>query len=374
MDNNLKILDLYNNTEPKRVDSFNSNVHSEYKIESDYEKVEVNFEWLDLMEDTVRYLDNILRNPNRFIINEEEVVKIEQAKRITVESIKHLSKHTNFIQEIEQNGDVRPSKILNINKEESYNTYENRFIYTLIGNVRKFFEDHSKNIANDSFYFDQKKYNYEANTHIGNEKVKISVNMESLDKNIIKPTTTNNLTIKERLNAIKIQLDSFTNSELVQVLSKLHVPQVRSPIRKTNVILKNPNFRIAEKLWNFIQSYNEDDCRNEKDDNNYLDIGELKKQYDQSFMYAYIANSNLSSTNNKVTEKKAISVVIDCLVRNILDYNMDIDEKLINDVFKRKFRSAREELNQKSKRVNEVLINKFKSTNEIIYEASNLLK
>jgi hypothetical protein len=63
MDNNLKVLDLYNNSDNKRVDNFNKNVHSEYKIESEYEKVEVNFDWLDLMEDTVRYIDNILRNP-----------------------------------------------------------------------------------------------------------------------------------------------------------------------------------------------------------------------------------------------------------------------------------------------------------------------
>ena len=92
------------------------------------------------MEDTIKYLDNILRNPNRFIINDEEVVNVEQARRITVESIKHLAKHTNYIQEIENNGDVRPSKVLNINKDESFNTYENRLIYTLINNMRTFID------------------------------------------------------------------------------------------------------------------------------------------------------------------------------------------------------------------------------------------
>lgn len=35
-----------------------------------------NYEWLTIMEDTIRYLDNILRNPNRFIVNEEDIVKI----------------------------------------------------------------------------------------------------------------------------------------------------------------------------------------------------------------------------------------------------------------------------------------------------------
>ena len=66
-----------------------------------------------------KILDNILRNPNRFIVNEEDIVKIELARRVTVESIKHLSKNTNLIQDYnKETGDVRPSKILNINKEE----------------------------------------------------------------------------------------------------------------------------------------------------------------------------------------------------------------------------------------------------------------
>ena len=53
------------------------------------------------------YLDNILRNPNRFIVNEEEVVNVEKARRVTVESIKHLARNTSFIQKIEKNGDHR---------------------------------------------------------------------------------------------------------------------------------------------------------------------------------------------------------------------------------------------------------------------------
>ena len=95
-------------------------------VSTDLKKVEADFEWLEIMEDTVKYIDNILRNPNRFIVNEEEIVKVELARRITVESIRHLSKHTNYIQKIEDNGDVKPSKILNIQKDESYDTYENR--------------------------------------------------------------------------------------------------------------------------------------------------------------------------------------------------------------------------------------------------------
>ena len=101
MQNELKVIELYNNSDEEIINRFNSSLKSKYNITSNYEKIEADFAWLDIMEDTIMYLDNILRNPNRFIINEEEIVKVEQAKRITVESIKHLAKHTNYIQEIE---------------------------------------------------------------------------------------------------------------------------------------------------------------------------------------------------------------------------------------------------------------------------------
>ena len=135
----LSIIKLYKDNKIK-TDNFNANIRSSLNVNTNYEKVIVDYEWLDLMEDTIRYLDNILRNPNRFIVNEEEIVKIELARRVTVESIRHLSKHTNFIQKIEDNGDVKPSKILNINKDESYDTYENRLIYTLIENMKNYVE------------------------------------------------------------------------------------------------------------------------------------------------------------------------------------------------------------------------------------------
>ena len=121
----LKIFDLYEKFNTKTAEEFMDKIDSTVDIKAEYEKVIEDTEWIEIMEETVPYIDNILRNPNRFIVNEEEIVKIELARKITVESIKHLSKNTNLIQDYDKKtGDVRPSKILNINKEENYDTYE----------------------------------------------------------------------------------------------------------------------------------------------------------------------------------------------------------------------------------------------------------
>ena len=67
----LQLVDLYNDEDNKIIEEFNNNITSTLDVKLDYDKTEFSLEWLEIMEETIRYIDNILRNPNRFIINEE---------------------------------------------------------------------------------------------------------------------------------------------------------------------------------------------------------------------------------------------------------------------------------------------------------------
>ena len=90
-------------------------------------------EWIDLVNFTIPHLEKAFEKWNRNIITEEEIVKIELIKKVSVVSIKHLAKNTNLISEWDQEtGDVTPSKILNAYKEENFVTYENRFLFSLV--------------------------------------------------------------------------------------------------------------------------------------------------------------------------------------------------------------------------------------------------
>ena len=182
---NLEIIDLYENSNKERNNKFINNLNSSLNVKTDVKKIIRDIEWINMMELTIPYIDNIFRSPNRFIINEEEIVKIEQAKKVTVETIKHLSKNTNFIQTVDsQTGDVTPSKLLNVRKEETYNTYENRLIYTLVNNMKlfikrrkEFLQQESKiqnnkdddNIDNKKLEFYLTIYNYLCIINIGND-------------------------------------------------------------------------------------------------------------------------------------------------------------------------------------------------------------
>lgn len=355
-------------------DSFLEELNSILTIKTDYDSKEYNYTWIEIYEDVVPYIDNILRNPKRFIINEEEVVKVELSKKVTVESIIHLTQHTNLIQDIDENNNVRPSKILNINKEESLDTYENRFVFTLIKNMTMFFDEHASQISGESYYIDKKEAKYEANTKIGTEDVKISILYSSYDKNVTIKESDDGSSIEDRLKRIKMQLDGFTGTELYQTLTRLHVPDVRSPIRKTNVILKNPNFQKAFELWNFLQSYDQDDCVAEKTVKEINDIGDIKGQFDQSFLLDYLALHALSKKQDAVSERKVISLALARVIENILEMDDEILEDKIKKVFKDEFKAAKNKFDKRNDKITKTFYDRLVRMNESIDEACSYLK
>ncbi len=338
MEDRLKILDLYNSSSDKAKEKFNNKINSTLEVKLDYDKMDCDYEWLDIMEDTIRYLDNILRNPNRFIVNEEEVIKIELARRVTVESIKHLSRNTNLIQDYDKDtGDVKPSKILNINKEESFNTYENRFIYSLIQNMKSFIaRKKSMNLTSESSTLkDNKTLTYNATSKVGDEDIKINVQLDSkIDtKDAVKDES--GLSISDRIEKLELQISDLTNSEVYKNLAKLHVALVTSPIKKTNVILKNVNFQYAVKLWNYMQENIDSKAKRITDNKTYQDKGELKDYIDESFLLNYLVMNSLNKTEKTEEEKKEIKKEANQrIVNNMLDQMLTIDENLTEDELK----------------------------------------
>ena len=69
-----EIVQLYNRTTGQTKEKFKQSLHSELQVKDKVDQSEYDDTWLVKMEETIRYLDNILRRPNRFIINEEESV------------------------------------------------------------------------------------------------------------------------------------------------------------------------------------------------------------------------------------------------------------------------------------------------------------
>ena len=349
-------------------EEFLNNINFTLNVKRDSDMKELDYEWIDIIEDVLPYLGNILRNPKRFIINEEEMVKVELARKVTVESVIHLTQHTNFIQKIYENGDVKPSKILNINREESLDTYENRFIFTLLNNLRNFYEERVSAIGGTSYCLDKNNMIYIANSKVNSEEINDT-------SKVIKGLggAKNGFSFEDRLKKIEIQMDDFFGSELYTTLAKLHVHPVRSPIRHTNVILKNPNFKKAEELWNYIQAFVSKDKR-EKNKKDYFDKGNLKNQYDQAFLMTFIANKNLIENSTSNNESNIINQMMKRLINNLLDSIEDVDEDRIKEMFIKQCDMIKKDNIRKSNNIKGILVERFKRDNSSLDSVFNNLK
>ncbi len=336
----LEIFDLYNTANSNQVESFSNKVDSAVHVNKNENRVECNYEWLDIMEETVPYLDNILRNPNRFIINEEDVVKIELARRVTVESIKHLARNTNLIQDIDKKtGDVKPSKILNINKEESFNTYENRFIYTLIQNMKMFMERKKGQVVGENSFNSNNDITYNGKCSMGEETVNIELKMNNTIKSSNRIVDKNGNNVADRIEKLGQRITDLTSTEVYKNIHRLHVALVTSPIKKTNVILKNVNFQYAVKLWNYLQEHvNDESSVSTKDNASYDDKGQLKKYFDESFLLDYLVSRTLTDFKSKKMDKEKVSErLIGNVVEKIIDINAGISEEQLQNLVARQY-------------------------------------
>lgn len=341
----LEIVDLYERSNKNRIEEFTNKINSTLKVNIDKKISKKDFEWIDMMGFTINYLDNILRCPNRFIVNEEEIVKIEQAKKVSVETIKHLSKNTNFIQTVdEKTGDVTPSKLLNVRKEETYNTYENRLIYTLIQNMKRFIKKQKESLfletnekQNDNR--NNKTFEYFAETDVEDEQIEINLSLNSRLNPLSKKESENLQDVFAKIQEIEGKITGLEATEVYKALVKEHVIEVKDPVKKTNVILKNVNFQYAMKLWEYLKENLEDKNQDIEEKKEYEDNSELKKMVDESFLLNYITLKTLDDDieEKQDTNKEIQDMIVDQMIDKMLELNENLSEEQLQKLIANKY-------------------------------------
>lgn len=337
----LEIIDLYGKTNREKVKKFIEKTESTLRVKKDTEKTVKDIEWIEKMEETIPYLDNIYRAPNRFIVNEEDIVKIELARKITVDSIKHLSKNTNFIQSVDKKtGDVTPSKILNINKEESYNTYENRLIYTLIENMRTFIARRKNTLEEiNSQEKEDRTIDYNATSKLNDKKIDINMSLSSKLDSEAKEKKNKTQELLKRIEELEKKVNDLTNSEIYKVIDKKHIALVKEPIKKTNVILKNVNFQYAMKLWNYLRDNYDDKTIQINENEDYIDTGELKQLVDETFMLQYLVMKTLDEDKIETEEKREQiqENILDQMIEKMVDMNTELTSQELKQMIASKY-------------------------------------
>ena len=343
---NLEVIELYENSNHEKTKTFIDTSESTLKVQTEKKYITRDIEWINMMEEVMPHIDSIFRSPNRFIKNEEETVKIEQARKVSVETIKHLSKHTNFIQDIDnETGDVIPSKLLNVRKEETYDTYENRLIYTLIQNMKYFVNTRKDSLLqpidadNKEENKDNKQLEYNAKSKLNNEEVDINVSINSKLDTELKDSKERTKSLLLKIEEIERKISDIESTEVYKILDKENITLVKEPIRKTNVVLKNVHFQYAMKLWEFLKVNFDEQTIESEDNRDYMDNGQLKKMMDETFLLQYLAMKTLDEDNmeKQDTKKEIKGIIVEQMLDKMLDVDEDITEEQLRQMVAEKY-------------------------------------
>lgn len=356
---NNKITNLLSGADQEMVEEFEDKLSSTTHITNDYRRVEYDYSWLEKIEETIEYLDAIVRNPRKFIVQEEEIVPIELSKKVSLESIRHLAQHTNLIQEYDEKTDtLTPSKILNVNKEESYDIYENRFIYSLLINLGMFLARRVELTQEGSSVKNNKMISYTGTAQVGTEEVEIKLEMTTKLFEDLVGKDTHGMDLSERIERVQLIISDFTKSAFMKELAAQHVLMVKSPIRKTNVILKNPNFQKALELWEFIERYDVNDKREVVDNKDFDDNGDIKALFDSGFYVDYLISHELN--NGTIKQPKKNKAYYRQLIRRFVDNMNQDNEKDLTKMLSEEFKKITIENRKASKKIQDIFIEKIK--------------
>jgi len=224
----------------------------------------IDTEWVDRIEETLPYLDLIVRHPTIMIEDVDEILPMELSRNIAEKTIKHLAQHTNMILTITEEEEVIPQKLLNVYHEETLLTYENKIINTLLVRLSAFVDKRYKLLKGGSGTERDYKFRYSTEfEHFDTEysgrnlaRVRLAIDLstpmtESVSEEEAEANEQYILTLR-RIEKINNALTAYMSSSYVRSLGRNYI---RPPVIRTNAILKNKNMRVCLNLWEYIESF-----------------------------------------------------------------------------------------------------------------------
>ena len=212
----------------------------------------VDEEWISMIEDSLDAINTIIEKPRRFITTEEEVVPVSLAKKISADSVRHLSQNTQFLAPSED-GSVHPTRILNVNTVETYDLYENRFIYHLIQRLLTFVDKRTDVIFWSTGNEIRNRFKMHSKIDDAYEEIEYNVEMTVKNRQSFAENDADNMDVFMRIDRVRRLVMALRGASFCQIMNGCSA--VRSPIQRTNLIMKDPNYRKCYQLWQFMERY-----------------------------------------------------------------------------------------------------------------------
>lgn len=202
----------------------------------------VDEEWISMIEDSLDAINTIIEKPRRFITTEEEVVPVSLAKKISADSVRHLSQNTQFLAPSDDGG-VHPTRILNVNTVETYDLYENRFIYHLIQRLLTFVDKRTDVIFWSTGNEIRNRFKMHSKIDDAYEEIEYNVEMTVKNRQSFAENDADNMDVFMRIDRVRRLVMALRGASFCQIMNGCSA--VRSPIQRTNLI---NNYAVFKSL------------------------------------------------------------------------------------------------------------------------------
>ncbi|MBE6134404.1 MAG: hypothetical protein E7179_00130 [Erysipelotrichaceae bacterium] len=267
------------------ADSFHRGQNSYLRLDR-LESSSFDESWIKAIEDVIFDLSEIVKNPRENTKTTGDITPVELAKKTTGESVQHLASHTQYIKEVDDLGNVVPSKILSFTKEDNILTYENRFIATFIRKLMLFVEKRYEfalrfsRLHDEEILFLKSKSTVEGADVEIETKVRVSSSSETA-------TAKENSAYFARIAEIREYILYLYNSPFMKAFKTEH--NVRNPILRTNIIRKNPKYRHCYEVYRYIESYSTLGVSYKMDEQYSLFSEEELRKLDYTLVASYLS-------------------------------------------------------------------------------------
>lgn len=216
----------------------------------------VDLAWVDAVESTLEAFQAIISNPRNVIKEDELIVNVANAKKAGSDVVRHLAQHANLVEKFdEDNGEVRPSRLMQKYREDTTGLYENRLVFTAMETAYHFVKirhDALFSAMSDEF---GAKLKLDSTMESATEHVHMEMFLHIKEIDSALDTDVKNADVFGRISRIYRMLGVFMNSQFAQQLAKL--PRVKGVLTKTNVLKKNPSYHKVLQLLEFLHGYSD---------------------------------------------------------------------------------------------------------------------
>ncbi len=293
MDKILDLVELYKNTEREKIVEFNNEIFSEITVKEENNKnEETNQNWIKKMEET---MDNV-----RAILE-------------TVDKYKE-------------------------------NSYENKFIYSLINKMITTIKNEKKRILAKTKIPIEKINTLEYQGKSYNKDTKVDVKIILTNKTEESELTVEDIEILKRIIDLEKQTIKLTTLENYKELEKQEIETIEEKIEGNEVILNNSDFKLPIELWNYIIEEIEKKPKAKKSNKvkENRNTKMLKKYMDELFLLDYVVLQNIEEKEDKPSYKnEIIEQLVSNMIEKVLDMDLELPEKQLTDLVSKKYETIK---------------------------------